>query len=670
MATSATFLQLPLSAMQTPSANDAGRRIPANSDGEHRRDDLRQQKSTRKNREKTASRGRATISGSSGELWEQSQVVDKTFDSFFRTLLNVQRVNRPTFGLAAAIAVKKLNEQDRIVFDQPDPANLTILSAFKHRDDVLRARLVQINGQPADIQDRNTAKAIICDLKEQRFKIDGISDKTVYKSPPLPLTTGKLISKSEKYLGFSARQTMETARSLASHCYVGLKKPVLLITSPITDSLFIPENDILAAREYIFVNYNKNYLPEKPRLYSEKKDMTFSVIRPALISRTPGKIKKHVSEPQYQLYDLIWRRFLACQMTDACVVFRKIVISAGPQKRYIFYIEQSQTADRGYLQLFPEAANQNSILFAHELQKNAELFPVDFSITQKEKYAAFHYTEGRLIEALADADVCLNETLEYIPDILKEWKLMRKTDEGKIFPTSLGREACRLLLHQYPDIVNDRFVRLQKKRLVQNSGKQPKENNPAGELLKLLQHAGRPTLASGLSGVTGKKTREKCPACGGSMLRKQSETGDFLVCEHYPQACHYSKSVPTHIQRYYGRCDTCNAELTVKIGRYGRFLACSTFPKCTFTRPYPIGVKCPNEGCDGEVIERTSKGGRLFYRCSRFPKCRFSSWQMPVNIACPTCSHLYLVAKTGENLDLLRCPKCGAEFDQNLKTTR
>ncbi|MBN1482677.1 hypothetical protein EH223_11855 [candidate division KSB1 bacterium] len=600
-----------------------------------------------------------------GELLERARAVDSTFDIYCRELLNKKRAKRPIFGLAAAIALKKLCEQDTIVWDNSSQSTLSLVFSFKFHDHLFHARLMQVNGKPAAIADKNTAKAIIYDLKQQRFLIDRISNKTISKSPPLPLTTGTLISKAEKYIGLSARQTMDTARSLSCNCHIGLVNPVGLITSPVTDSLFIPEKDILSIREYILINYNKTYLPEKPRLHAEKIDLALSAIRPVLISRTPKKIKKHLTDVQHRLYDLIWRRSIASQMTETSYHFRKIVISAGPEKRYIFHIEQKQTADRGYLQLFPQAENKNSCLFSHEFRKNGELVPHEFEIILQDDRPDFYYTEGRLLEAVADADVCLNETLEFIPDILREWKFIRTTDDGKIFPTRLGRDAYVLLQRRYPDIMNEHFVRQQKKQLVQKTGKQPRTGHPAAELHKLLQHQGRPAQASDLA-VT-QKTRQKCPVCGGTMLKKQSDTGEFLVCEHFPESCQYSKVIPTHIHRYYGRCEKCDAELTVKIGRYGRFLACSRFPKCTFTKPYPTGAKCPCEGCDGEVIERITKTGRLFYGCSHFPKCQFSSWQMPVNIACPKCSNMYLVAKAGENLDILKCPKCRTEFDHNLK---
>ena len=596
-------------------------------------------------------------------LLAQSLKVDSTFDYYVRSLLNKKRAKRPIFGLAAAVALKKLCELEENNNTTRRDSATCIQAIFLFKNEKLAARLVQVDGLAPSVQDKHAAKAIIFDLKEQQIKVHQISDKKQTTAPPLPLTTAKLIAAAEMHLGFSPRETMAVARSLYNGCDIGLKHPVGLITYPITDSLFCPEEELLAAREFILVNYGKDYLPAQPRRYSTANDESFSVIRPTLVSRTPKKVKKKLTKQQHLLYDLIWTRFLASQMTDVSFIRRKLTLHAGPQKRYEFVAEQNHTTERGYLQLFPQTANKTSLMFAQEFQKGREWIAHDFEIIQETTDADFFYTKGRLLEALGDLDVGLTEILELIPDILQSWKFARSTEDGRLYPTRAGINAYHAIKRHYPDIVNEQFVRLHKKKYFAKGAKK-KRIDPVQELLKLLENSARPATDEDLT--TAQKTKDTCPLCGGVMLRQKRESGNFMICEHYPDSCHYSKLIHAHTQRFYGRCDQCNAELTVKVGRYGRFLACSKFPHCRFTKPYPTGAKCPKEGCTGDVIERTTKSGKLFYGCSFYPQCTFSSWQMPVNVACPKCGNLFMVLKDRDEANHYTCPKCKSQFNKNL----
>ncbi len=608
---------------------------------------------------------RKIITTPDGELFEQAVKMDGAFDYHVRQVLNTKRAKRPLFGLAAALALKMICDQERSTTGVMSEKALAINVILKQANDKFVARLIQVNGQPATIIDKHTAKALIIDIKNQKISVGRITDKSVTTAPPLPLTTAKMMAVAEQFLGFSPRKTMSVARSLYNGCEVGLKNPIGLITYPVSDSLFCPADEILAAREYILMNYGKDYLPDKPRLYSENSSSPFSIIRPTLLSRTPKKMRKYLDEDQAQLYQVIWKRFLISQMTDTTYTRRKVTLYGGPQKRFVLQTEQNQTAGRGYLQVFPSTENQSSVLFKSEFQKGAELHVEDFEIIAEESRAAFAYSEGLLIEALGELDACLSETLEVIPDILTAWKFIRRADDGTLAPTRAGLEANAALQRHFPDILSAQFIRRQKRNFIKvfHSGK--KTASPVDELLKLLQTDARPALLD-FSDSAGKKTRHKCPVCGSAMMQFNKESGEFLVCEHYPDSCQYSKVIHSHTHRFLGYCPECDADLIVKIGRYGRFVACSRFPKCKFTKPYTTGARCPKEGCTGDVIERTSKTGRTFYGCSLYPDCTFSSWQMPLNMACPKCGNLYLVTKAGESTDELKCPKCRAQFDSNL----
>lgn len=593
----------------------------------------------------------------SKNILETFIALDRVFDAHARQELHVSDPKLPVLSLAAAFALSLVCRLENKIDDKTASAR-HIAGVFRYKERFFDAELIKINGKPPDVYDRNVAKAVIIDLKEASFSISSIRVSEIVKSPPSLLNMTKLVAAAEQYLGFSAKRTLTTALSLYAGCDIGLKSPAGLITFPVTDSLFLPEAELLLIREYIFVNYGKDYLPEKANTFAEQSRHGIGAIRPTRLSKPPQKVKKYLGKDQLLLYTLIWNRTIASQMIAATFNNQKIFFSGGPKKRYVFRAEANHVVRRGYWQIYPDAKSNSSLPVLDDSDKRARVQTNEFKITQSASVINFSYSEGLLYDAIGDMDISLIETLAYSIEALKKWNFIQ-IKSGHIVPTQKGRAAQRILSDTCPDILNRAYLRRLKKKVLKPPMRGKIQIDYAAELQKLLDNRAQQLQQN----KTLSEQPHICPICNGAMIIKQSETGRILVCENYPDSCQYSKSIDVHIHRYFGRCDLCTGEMTVKVGKFGRFLACSNFPTCRFTKPYPIGVSCPKNGCSGEVIERVTSKGQLFYGCSFYPKCSFSSWQKPVNIACPKCGNAYLVEKSGDNSGLYICPKCKSELE-------
>jgi len=238
----------------------------------------------------------------------------------------------------------------------------------------------------------------------------------------------------------------------------------------------------------------------------------------------------------------------------------------------------------------------------------------------------------------------------------------------QLVPTELGRTVNRILCQNFPDLINVKFTAIMEENLDKiESGK---------ELFLDVTQSFYKSFKKALDEVDSKKdiiknslqqeTKEKCPHCGSELIIRWGRNGKFIACTGYPD-CKYTKPLeePEEVQEI---CDKCGRKMVIKFGRFGRFLACSGYPECKYTKPVSIGVKCPEENCEGAVVEKKSKRGRIFYGCSKYPNCKFATWNKPLNIACRKCENPYLEKRTNKNNDqYFYCPACKSKFQEEDK---
>ncbi len=531
------------------------------------------------------------------------------------------------------------------------------------------SELVKIQGKKAKISDQESAEKHVAEIKKQNFVVSKIVKKTVKRQPAPPFTTSTLQQEAARRFGFTSARIMSIAQQLYEGIELGKEGSVGLITYMRTDSTRIAEEALEAARTYIGANYGSEYLPEKARRFRTKKNAqdAHEAIRPTSMTREPRKIARYLTADQRKLYELIWNRFVASQMAPALLDQTTIEIEAG---RYLFRTTGSVIRFRGYLQVYEETKEPTD-----EEEKKADYVPKD--IAEGEKVALLgvtpaqhftkppaRYSESTLIKELDNLGIGRPSTYAVIISTLLNRKYVEKK-ERRLFPTELGRTVNSILVRYFAQIFDVNFTATMEGKLdLIENGKRD-----AVEVLREFYDS----FQKALEEVNEKKdeikislqeeTGEVCPECGRPLVVKWGRHGKFLACSGYPE-CTYTRPLKEEeVQTTDEKCPKCGAPLVVKVGRYGKFLACSNYPKCKFTKPLSLGIPCPREGCDGEIVERRTRRGRVFYGCSNYPKCDFATWHKPVAQKCPNCGHPYLEEHhTKAKGEFLKCPNCKSEF--------
>lgn len=474
-------------------------------------------------------------------------------------------------------------------------------------------------------------------LKSQLFTLKDFNVTQRSQAPAAPFTTATLIQAAFERFGFGARQTLEIARQLYSGLSLGRAGWTGLISFWATETVRNPRTEIDQAREFIWINYGNDYLPAKPRLVPEKNrsESGPGSIRPTDIKRLPKTIKKNLSPEQYQLYDLIWRRFIASQMAEAQIEECSATVVAGEPERFLFGQKSSQLKFRGYLQVYEEnkptspAKSADSARLPLGLVVGEKCELKNFYLSQQPSLAPERYAESELALLLLNQGLARPGELKAIFDFLLDRGYV-ECEQQRLKPNALAQSLNQFLIMNFPSLLDVKFLgRVQKTLNLIERGDLPYQ-----EALFALQES----LKKAFKRAQGPK----------SGLKNGPETGNAAdpVCEQ------------------------CGSRMISRNGRHGRFWACKNYPRCKATRPFTIGVNCPQSDCDGQIIERKSSKGTIFFGCSNYPVCKFASWHRLVDRVCKNCGHGYLEERQNENLELfLQCPKCKTQFSADLLTT-
>ncbi|MEX0602349.1 MAG: type I DNA topoisomerase, partial [Bacteroidota bacterium] len=520
------------------------------------------------------------------------------------------------------------------------------------------AKLAKVGGKDPRIPDETTATGYSNNIRSHTFQIESVDKKIVKRNAPAPFITSTLQQEAARRLRMSAKRTMMLAQKLYEGVAVGDEGPVGLITYMRTDSTRLSGEAIAGVREYIFENYGKEYLPSEPRLFKKGKASqdAHEAIRPTSVKLPPKVVKKHLEKDLYQLYELIWNRFVASQMTPAQFEQMSVDVVGG---EYLFRASDQRSVFRGFLQVFDDTEEENGNEAAadadpvsklpEKLAAGQQAAITDVLPRQHFTKPPARYSESSLVKDLEALGIGRPSTYAMIVSTVIDRKYVEQK-ERKLFATDLGIQVNKLLTQYFPDIVNVKFTAKMEAELdTIASGKQ--------EYLKVMRDFYDPFIqalekvdkkASTIKKSLQEKTDEVCEVCGRPMIVKWGRNGRFKACTGYP-ACRNTKPLPEDqekTQHHAGAvCDLCGGDMVVKAGKFGTFLGCSNYPKCKNTKPISTGLKCPR--CkEGDLIERkTKKRARTFYGCSRYPECDFASWDRPVNELCTTCNNPYLVVK-------------------------
>jgi DNA topoisomerase-1 len=426
------------------------------------------------------------------------------------------------------------------------------------------------------------------------------------------------------------------------------------------------------------------YALDKPRFFKNRKKAqdAHEAIRPTAVSNTPEKVAAFLSKDQMALYQLIWRRFVASQMKEALIDQVSVAVGAGP---YRLNASGSTVRFPGFMALYQSVDEE---IQSESEQKKTPLPPLTegdrLALAQLEPKQHFtapppRFSEASLVKELEENGIGRPSTYAAILSTIRE-KGYVDLLKGYFRPNELGFIVNDLLVGSFADIFDVAFTA----RMEDSLDLVESEKANSQEILTLFYDPFKRNLEAAARGMLNVKgvgfpTALECPKCGQKLHIKVGKNGHFLACSGYPECTYssdYTRDEKGNIAPVAAAADEmtdetcvkCGRHMVIKRGRFGDFLACSGYPECKNTKSMngnnanPIGVGCPEEGCGGDIVERTSRRGKLFYGCSRFPECHFASWDKPVGRECPACGAKFLVEKTSKRQGTtLACrnPDCG-----------
>lgn len=523
-------------------------------------------------------------------------------------------------GRVQSVALRLICEREDEIKNFKSEEYWLIKAFFKKWGDCkahsFETKLYSFNSKKLEIKDHLEATKISEEIKKQDFYVQNIIKKKEYKDPPLPFITSTLQQEAYNRLNFSIKKTMHIAQQLYEGINLGEKGSVGLITYMRTDSLRVSEEIIQEAEKYISEHYGNKFVgstsaKSKKKATKIKIQDAHEAIRPTSVFNHPDKIKVFLNNDQYKLYNLIWCRFLASRMKAAYLEKTNIDVEAG---KYIFKASGREVLFPGFMIVYSQ--NNDELGKLPFLKKGDRLELLRIKPEQFFTKPPPRYTEASLVKKLEKEGIGRPSTYVPIIDTIKRRLYVEKEDK-KFFPTELGVVVNAFLVYYFPHIINVNFT------------------SKMETLLDEIE-------------TKGKDWRNILSEFYDTFSRYLEVAKSALKYEIEPE---YSEEI----------CEECGRKMVIKSSRYGKFLACSGFPDCKNTKPLikKIGIRCPDSGCTGEIIEKKTKRGRIFYGCSNYPACNFVSWDEPVNDKCPECGNI-LVKKYIKKVLYYKCsnPKC------------
>lgn len=504
-------------------------------------------------------------------------------------------------GRVQSVAVRLVVEREREIQNFKPEEYWSIEAILqKMEENEFRTILIKKDGKVLDkleIKNKKETEKIIKDLEGAEYKVINVEKKEVKRNPLPPFTTSTLQQEAWKKLRFPAKLTMRIAQNLYEKGFITYHR---------TDSLSLSDSSLFSAKKFISENYGENYWAGFLRRYKTKikgAQEAHEAIRPAYPDREPDKLKENekLDENQFELYDLIWRRFIACQMAEARFDSTVIDIQA---KEYVFRANGQTLKFDGFLKIYPIKFEETELppLTKDELLKLLKLVPFQH-FTQPPA----RYNEASLIKTLEENGIGRPSTYAPTLSTIQERNYIEKDENRRFRPTEIGTVVNDLLVAHFPEVVDIKFTAAMEENLDKIAEGERKWVPVIKEFYKpFAKNLKDKYREVSKKDITEKPTEKLCPKCG--------------------------------------------APLLIRLGRYGKFYACSKFPKCRYTeslKENTLGIKCPK--CkNGDVVAKRTKKHKIFYGCNQFPKCDFALWDKPTGKTCPKCKSLLVETKRNQ----------------------
>lgn len=537
--------------------------------------------------------------------------------------------SRLSAGRVQSVALRLISEREREI-EAFNPVEYWSIDAEFKPEGVRQtfvAHLAKIDDHDPDLSNETAVKAVLVELDEAPYSIARIKRSERRRKPSAPFITSTMQQEASRKLGYTARRTMSIAQQLYEGLEVGEGAPTGLITYMRTDSTNIADVAMTEVRQFIGSTYGADFLPEGPVLYKTRAvgaQEAHEAVRPTSVLRTPEKVKEFLSSDQFKLYQLIWQRFVACQMEAAVFDTLSVeVVGAGKAHQYLFRASGSTLKFPGFLVVYEEAKDED------QKQGEEENVKIPAGIAENQKQNLVHlipqqhftqppprFTEASLVQVLEEYGIGRPSTYAPILSTIQERGYVVR-EARRLSPTETGLLVNDLVVEHFPDIVDLNFTA-----------------HMEADLDKVAEGSQE------WVGVIDEFYQRFEP----TVRRAQAEMP-------------MSKA---ELEKIGKACPECGKDLVIRWGRYGKFVSCSGFPDCRHTEAFllKIDVKCPKDG--GDVVERKTRKQRIFYACSNYPNCDFTSWKRPVSMPCPKCGGLLVIANKRE----YQCSVCQETFLQ------
>ncbi|MBK2124911.1 type I DNA topoisomerase [Fangia hongkongensis] len=496
--------------------------------------------------------------------------------------------------------------------------------------------------------------------------VDSIVKKQKRRNPAAPFITSTLQQDAARKLGFTTKKTMMLAQQLYEGIDLGKEGSVGLITYMRTDSTNLSQDAVNEIRMFITESYGSESLPSKPRVYKTKNQNAqeaHEAIRPTSAFRKPDEIKSALTQDQYKLYALIWKRAVACQMIHA--VLNTVAIELVTENRaHRFKATGSVIHKPGFLSVYQEAKDEDAEAtdegtILPEVKEGEKITVNDITAKQHFTEPPPRYSEASLVKALEEHGIGRPSTYATIISTLQQREYV-EVDKKRFKPTDVGRVVNGFLTNYFKKYVEYSFTANLEDEL---------DNIAEGKLewVPVLEEFWQPFIKQitdidanvKKSDVTQEALDEDCPECGHKLSIRLGRTGRFIGCTNYPE-CKYTRALTKDGEEPQEKkaepeivpdrkCPSCESDLLIKQGRYGKFIGCSNYPNCKhmepLEKPKDTGIQCPK--CKkNNFVEKKSRKGKVFYACAGFPKCKNSFWYPPIEEECPKCHSPILLHKT------------------------
>ncbi|HEU5406625.1 MAG TPA: type I DNA topoisomerase [Nitrospira sp.] len=592
-----------------------------------------------------------------------------------------------SMGRVQSVAMRLIceREAEREAFRAEEYWSITALLAGTNPP-AFEAKLHSINGEEASIENAEQAGRIVGEIQGKAFVVQSIERREKKRNPVAPFITSRLQQDASRKLHFSPKKTMTLAQQLYEGIEIGAEGATGLITYMRTDSPRISNEAMADAREVIQSRFGADYLPATANVYKTSKaaQEAHEAIRPTSAGRDPESVRQYLDHDQYNLYKLIWNRFIASQMVPAILDVTRIDSApVGTKENYLFRSTGTVVKFPGHTIVYMEGIDKEALSQKPKADQEADdderQLPAlsegeRLRLVEQEGQTVLgmlskqhftqpppRYNEALLIKELEEKGIGRPSTYAAIISTIQDRKYVEKT-EGRLVPTETGKTVNDFLLKGFPELINVDFTSQLEEQLDEvEEGNKQWVAAVRDFYMPFTREMERAKTIPGPKDIVEPPTDIPCEKCGRMMEIKWGRNGKFLACPAYKDdpPCKNTqnfeklpdgtiKIVPKQELTTDQVCDKCGSPMVVKTGRFGKFIACSGYPQCKTTKPLALGVKCPQADCGGDLVQKRTRKGRSFFACSNYPKCEFALWDRPVPKACPTCQAPFLVEKVSK----------------------